>query len=393
METSRRQEKLWRILSRIVYPVLRHRVGLEAEQLPEGQPSIVVCNHVTDLDPVLLGMASRDHALTYVASDHILRDRPFLRKLLYWSFSPIVRRKATSAVDTCRKTVRAIRAGKTVCIFAEGETTWNGRTAPIQPGTGMLVKAAGAPLVTYRFHGGYFTAPRWGKGLRRGKITGRVTGCWTAEELKRMTADEVNRLIGEGIREDAFAAQKKERIPVRVSGNRMLAQIETLLFLCPKCRRIGTLRGRGDRLTCSCGLEVRVDQCMLPVGEAPFPDFGAWDDWQTAALGEMIRKDGAFRLSDSRNDLTLTEIDPENAARTADRGSLSMDRESFRIGNTVIPTAGISDMATLQNRKLAISTPEHYYELQAPEAMCLRKYLLFWLETVKRAGEQAGEES
>ena len=111
MELSMKQEKLWRFLSRILYPVLKRRPGLEAEPLPEERPVILVCNHVTDLDPVLLAMASPDHPVTYIASDHILRDRPFLRKLLYKYFSPISRRKAVSAVDTCRKTIRAVREG------------------------------------------------------------------------------------------------------------------------------------------------------------------------------------------------------------------------------------------------------------------------------------------
>lgn len=392
MEISARQEKLWRFLCRILYPILKRRFSLEAERLPEVRPVILVCNHVTDLDPVLLAMASPDHALTYVASEHILRDRPFLRKMLYRCFSPIIRRKATSAVDTCRKTVRAVREGKTVCIFAEGETTWNGRTAPIQSGTGTLVKASGASLVTYRFHGGYFAAPRWGKGIRGGRITGQVTGFWPAEKLKSMTAEEINNLIEEGISEDAFATQKQERIESRASGNRMLTQIETLLFLCPKCFGIGTLQGLGDRLTCSCGLEVRVDRYMLPVGGSPFPDFCAWDDWQADTLCDMVRKDPAFRLSENRDDLILTEIDRENVPGKADRGSLSMDREFLRVGNTIVPVASINGMATLQNRKLAISATEHYYELQAPKALCLRKYLLFWHEIRKDAEEQAEKE-
>ena len=378
MDANRRQERIWHVLCRILGPVLRYRFRLETERLPEKRPVILVCNHVTDLDPVFLALSSPDHALTYVSSEHILRDRPFLRKQLYRCFSPIARRKATSAVETCRETIRAVRAGKTVCIFAEGETTWNGRTAPIQPGTGTLVKAAGVPLVTYRFHGGYFTAPRWGKGFRRGKITGQVTGCWPAEELKSMTVQEINDRICEGIREDAFEAQKQERIPSCVSGKRMLAQIETLLFLCPECRGIGTLRGRGNLLTCGCGLTVRVDNCMLPSGAAPFPDFAAWDDWQISKLGEMTWKDRTFRLTENREDLILSEITPEGVTQEAARGNLSMDRDTFRIGDVALPVAGIRDMATLQNRKLAVSTEDRYYELRAPEAICLRKYLLFW---------------
>ena len=124
-----------------------------------------------------------------------------------------------------------------------------------------------------------------------------------------------------------------------------------------------------------------------------FPDFAAWDDWQIRKLGEMARKDRSFRLNDSREDLVLTEIDPEGKVREIARGSLSMDRDVLRIGEITLPVAGIRDMATLQNRKLAISTEDHYYELQAPEAMCLRKYLLFRHQIGKDAEEPAEKET
>ncbi len=393
MKTSAHEERLWRFLARIISPVLKHRLGLEVEMLPETRPVMLVCNHVTNLDPLLVAMASPNHKLTFVASEHILREKPFLRKWFFRLFSPILRRKATSAVDTCRKTVRAIRDGKTVCLFAEGETTWNGATGVIQPGTAVLVKTAGAPLVTYRFHGGYFAAPRWGRGLRRGKITGQVTGFWPAETLKSMTAEEINALMEEGIREDAFEAQKRERVPYHIRKKRMLAQIDSLLFLCPKCRGIGTLHGFEDLLTCGCGLKVRIDTCMLPVGESPFPDFGAWDAWQIGALQDMMKKNDSLQLSESREDLELIEIALDDTQRPAARGSLSMDRRVLRIGEVSLPISGIRDMATLQNRKLAVSTEEHYYELRAPEALCLRKYLLFWRLLKKSAEDPAGEEA
>ena len=106
----------------------------------------------------------------------------------------------------------------------------------------------------------------------------------------------------------------------------------------------------------------------------------------------MVQKDPAFRLNENRDDLILTEIEPEDVPGKTDRGNLSMDREFLRVGDTAVPVASISGMATLQNRKLAISATEHYYELQAPEALCLRKYLLFWHEIRKSADEQAEKE-
>ena len=70
-----------------------------------------------------------------------------------------------------------------------------------------------------------------------------------------------------------------------------------------------------------------------------------------------------------------------------------MDRRFLRVGELALPVAGIRDMATLQKRKLAISTEGHYYELQAPSVLCLRKYLLFWHLIGKDAEEPAEKET
>ena len=82
MENGERRARLWRFLCRLLGPAIRYRAGLEMERLPEGEAAVVVCNHVTNFDPVFLALASPTRPLTYVASEHILRDRPMLRKLL-----------------------------------------------------------------------------------------------------------------------------------------------------------------------------------------------------------------------------------------------------------------------------------------------------------------------
>ena len=74
--------------------------------------------------------------------------------------------------------------------------------------TGKLVRNSGATLVTYRLEGNYLSAPRWGKGTRRGKINARLVGVYPPEELKKMKPDEITALINKDIFEDAWERQK-----------------------------------------------------------------------------------------------------------------------------------------------------------------------------------------
>ena len=367
------QERTWRVLCRLLGPAIRRYMGLSMEPLPEGGPYLIICNHVTNLDPVMLGLASPKKAITYVASENILRLKPRLRAVLFGAFSLIARRKGASGAAAALSTVRALRKGKNVCIFAEGETSWNGLTGKIHPGTAPMIKASGASLVTYRIHGGYFTFPRWADGLRRGKVRGTVAGVHSAQELALMEPDEITAMVEKEIFEDAFAAQKKERVPYRCK--KRAESLSSLLFLCPECRGIGTLRGKGSRILCSCGLDVDLDECLLPRGDAPFGDLCEWDRWQTDAFSDMLSRDPDMTLKEEGEDYLLYEILPDSAPALRARGGLGADGQSFRIGKSVFPFSGIREMALMQKTKLAFTYDNRYYEVHSPRPLCLRKYL------------------
>ena len=371
-----KQDRIWRILCRLLGPILKRMLGLEIEPLPDIGPALIICNHVTNIDPILLALSSPRKMLIYVASENILRGNSFLHRLLYRIFSPIPRRKGASAVDTCRKVVRTLRAGRSVCLFAEGETTWNGKTAPIRQGTDVLVRASGASLITYCFSGGYMTYPRWGKGLRRGKMVGRVPGTYSAEQVRAMSPDDLRRVMDSGIAEDAF--QRQHACPVPYRGRHRMEHVESLLFLCPQCHQIGTLSGKEDAVTCSCGLSVSFDACLLPSEPSPFADLYAWDQWQVSAFAEMVKSDSCLTIRESDSDICLWEIADDNTMSVAAQGTLSMNAHALTVGGADFPLSGIQDLALLQVRKAAFTYENRYFELQSPRPLCLRKYLLFW---------------
>ena len=383
MKSTEYQEIIWKMMCGILRPFLKWYLHLEAQPLPDIGPMMLVCNHVTNLDPLFLSAASPRKMLVFVASENILRNRPRLRRILYWAFSPISRRKGASAVDTCRKILRTLHSGRSVCLFAEGETTWNGKTGPIKSGTEVLVKAAGVPLVTYCLQGGYFTAPRWGRGIRRGKLAGVVTGVYSAEQIHSMSGEALRSVIESGIFNHACEKQYREKI--RYTGHHRMDQVDSLLFLCPKCHQIGTLHGAENLVTCSCGFSSLFNDCMFPADSSPFPDLYTWDEWQTAAFADKVREEKDLEIRDSSDELVLWEIASDHSLRLAAHGALSMNRQEMVIGDLHFSLPDIRDIALLQNRKAAIAYQDRYFELHAPHVLCLRKYLLFWQTAVSSA--------
>ncbi len=248
--------KIWSLLTHIVGPVLRGRYGYTFDDLRgiEG-PYLLLCNHTMDLDPAFVGIAT-GQPVRFVASEHIQHHK-FLSGLLTRFLVPIYHQKGKQGRRTVVNIMRALREGDCVGLFPEGNRCYNGLTGPFHA-SGKLAKSADARVVTYRIEGGYFTQPRWGKGMRRGKIFGRLVHVYEPEELAAMSVDDMDRHLQEDLHVDAYATQEKLRIPYK--GKDLCLGMESALFCCPSCGKIGTLTSTAGSLTCGCGLSLRYTE-------------------------------------------------------------------------------------------------------------------------------------
>lgn len=117
---------------------------------------------------MLVGVASEKH-LYFVASEHIMR-KGFATKLLMRYLKPIIHMKGCQGINTVKQMIKTLRDGQNVCIFPEGNRSFNGLTCDFEPSIAKVARRSGAKLITYRIEGGYFTQPRWSTTLRKGKI-------------------------------------------------------------------------------------------------------------------------------------------------------------------------------------------------------------------------------
>lgn len=227
------------------YDSLRHIEG----------PYLLLPNHNLELDPMIVGAAAYHH-LYFVASEHLSR-KGFVTKLLNYFLQPIYHQKGRAGAYTVKEILKTLRSGTSVCLFPEGNRSWNGQTLPIPPATGKLAKKSGAKLVTYRFEGHYLTQPRWSTTLRRGKLQGRLVHVYTPEELQAMTDQQVNEAIARDLWEDAYETQAKKMVPFK--GKHPALGMETAVFACPSCKKIGELRSDDTSLYCNCGFRAEYD--------------------------------------------------------------------------------------------------------------------------------------
>ena len=294
----RRHQGVWNFFWYFTAPFFKLIYSYKCKAAPKIEgPYLVISNHTTELDCVLVGLSFRKQ-MYFVASEHVYR-KGWISKLLRWTFEPIAKIKGSSDTLTVMKIIRKLRNGYNVCLFAEGNRSFDGRNFPVFDATGKLAKICGASLVTYRIEGGYLTNPRWGFGIRRGKAFGQVVYVYSPRQLADMSVEEITQAVVSDINEDAYERQAIKAVAYK-GKNRALG-IECAYCVCPRCRTLGKITSKGNKVMCTqCGNESDFD-----VYGNFSPDFGVknteeWEDFQEEYLKEKDLGSGRMALYKNR---------------------------------------------------------------------------------------------
>jgi hypothetical protein len=334
-------------------------------------PFLLVSNHTTDLDPLMVGCSFKEH-MYFVASEHLYR-RGFLTKLLKWGFAPIARIKGSLDTVSAMKILRSLRRKENVGVFAEGDRSWNGLTGQIHPTTVRLLRTSKAALVTYRISGGYLTTPRWSAAMRRGKMHGRCIGVYPPEQLQRLSDHEIEDIINADIYEDAYEEQRVKA--VAYDGKRLAEKLETAIYACPKCLKLCTLKSEGDTFFCECGLSVKYNVYGFFEGaDRPFETVTEWDHWQETFLrrqAEMFGPEPIYRDEQQ----TLWEIADDHGEKLVAEGTMALYKDRFVLGDFEVPLEKLYYMSLYGREMIVFSADGRNYEVKTAHSRSGRKYM------------------
>lgn len=367
---KKRHKIVWSILRAPVGAFLKCKFGYKykvAKDLPDNY--IVLSNHVTDWDPVFVGVSFKRN-MYLVGSEHISRWK-FAYKLLKWGFEPILRPKGALASGTVMDIIRHCRKGKNVCMFAEGARSWDGITNPIAPATAKLIKSTKCALVTYKITGGYFVSPMWSQSLRKGSISGEVRNVYSADELSKMTTDEIYDIIVKDLYEDAYARQLES--PQKYKGRNIAEGLEKMIFICPECGARETLSAKGDTVTCSkCHKSFRYTEYGMLEG-IKFKTVKELSDWQKLCIERDVTEGKAY--CSENTSLSTVENHLEKALAT---GTFTLTPDSISCGSVTLKMKDISDLAMHGQNALVFSVGKDYYEAITPKDTNAYKFMLYY---------------
>ncbi len=150
---------LYAILRIIIVFILKVFFRLEVkgkEFIPKNTGFILASNHLSNLDPVVLGAASPVR-IYFLAKEELFRNLLFSSFLKTLGAIPLKRDKP--GVSSLKKAINILKSKKPIVIFPQGTRAYRGK--PLE-GVGFLCRKSRAPVVVAKITGTDKALPKGG---------------------------------------------------------------------------------------------------------------------------------------------------------------------------------------------------------------------------------------
>jgi 1-acyl-sn-glycerol-3-phosphate acyltransferase len=139
------------------------------EHVPRGQGCIICANHITEIDPIVVGHAFYVHGLYahFLAKDSLFRNRAAGAMLRAMGQIPVERR-ASAGQRSLAEARRVLDYGGVIVIYPEGTLTRDPALWPMRArsGAARLALETGAPVLPLAQWGAHELLPPYARRLR-----------------------------------------------------------------------------------------------------------------------------------------------------------------------------------------------------------------------------------
>lgn len=125
---------------------------------PAKSPVLIASNHLSNLDPYLLGWAIKG-PIYYLAKKELFKT-PLLNFFFAKIFTAIPVKRGIIDNAAINRLILIVKAGHSVTIFPEGTRSKNGQPGKGKAGFGMLARKLGVPVLPVRIYGSDKALPR-----------------------------------------------------------------------------------------------------------------------------------------------------------------------------------------------------------------------------------------
>lgn len=294
-----------------------------------GPPFVLTANHANFFDPWFVGYYST-HPVAYMSADDAFRSGPITRWYLR-SIGTFGKKKGGSDFRAMKKTLGLLESNYPVCIFPEGQASWDGETQPLYRGVEKIVKRVGCPVVTINLRGNYLSNAYWMRRRRRGRIVMSIRTL-SREYVAGNTPEKIFETIRGHLRHDDIKDPRNREAAFRGGG--LAEGLERLVWMCPRCRAEDEMVCEGNEARCrGCGGVWRIDPyCGITTvsgADDGLGDLKDWTDRQKERVKERIAERSGGAAITATEPLRMETEDSRGVFVPAGVGKLSLSGESL----------------------------------------------------------------
>jgi 1-acyl-sn-glycerol-3-phosphate acyltransferase len=127
------------------------------ENVPETGGVLLVANHQSYLDPVLVAVRLR-RAVSFMAKSELFENR-YLGWLIR-SLHAYPVRKGEGDIGAIRQAIQRLNAGYALNVYPEGTRTLDGKIAPLEKGIALILRKVDVPVIPVAIHGSFDAWPK-----------------------------------------------------------------------------------------------------------------------------------------------------------------------------------------------------------------------------------------
>lgn len=300
-------------------------VGME--KLGKDEPCLILMNHSSFIDLKIAFSVLYPRPFNIVCtSDGFVGKEKMMR-----SAGCIPTVKFVTDLGLVRDMFTVTRKLKSsILMYPEASYTFDGTATTLPDSLGNCVKSLKVPLVVIKTHGAFARDPLYNNlQLRKVKVSAEVEYVLSPEEIKKLSGEEITRIIREKFTFDNFRWQQENKIEINESFR--ADHLNRVLYKCPNCKSEGTTLGKGTKLVCSnCKKEYELTPygfMKALSGETEFDHIPDWYQWERECVRDEILK-GEYKL-DIPVDIYMM-VDTKSIYNVGD-GRLTHNEDGFHL--------------------------------------------------------------
>lgn len=280
------------VVTKILNAHVKTKFTVKADPKSEKGSFVYIANHASRVDYLFTAPICYPKRLNFVVGyNEFFR---FPTNILLRVMQVIPKKNFTPDFYCMRQIMNVIKNGGNICIMPEGMSSITGMAQPIIPGGAKMIKKLGVPVYYSKISGAYLTYTKHCLDERVGRVEVVVDRMFTTEELKALSVEEIEDRMNRLLAHDDYMWNKEAQVKFNGKGQ-MAKNLDTLLYMCPRCKATYQMETAGNRMKCkSCGNEIEMDEAynIKAVGDSVCSELVTdWTIMERENAAEEVRKD------------------------------------------------------------------------------------------------------